>query len=75
MLFMFLPEGTPCAYGELRLIGGTNELEGRLEVCIDGQFGSICDDFWSVADANTACLQMGFAGVGKHTQIIIITVH
>ena len=61
----FLLGGAICTYGDLRLTGGANELEGLLEVCIDDQWGSICDNFWTTNDANVACQQLGFAGVGQ----------
>ena len=54
-----------CELGELRLAGGAvNATTGLLEICIDGMWGSICDDQWTNDDANVACFQLGFAGAG-----------
>lgn len=53
-----------CTEGELRLVGGAHEREGRIEICLYGVWGTICDDYWSTADANVACKQLGFGNTG-----------
>ena len=37
------------------MVGGTNDNEGRVEVCLNGQWGTVCDDFWGTVDAQVAC--------------------
>jgi len=51
-----------CADGDIRLRGGTTASEGRVEICDNHAWGTVCDDFWGAPDANVVCRQLGFSG-------------
>ena len=50
-----------CSDGGIRLIGGTRPHEGRVEVCLNSRWGTVCDDAWGTLDASVACRQLGYS--------------
>ena len=62
----FIGESCNCTNGDIRLADGDTKFEGRVELCINGVWGTICDNFWSDLDAAVVCRQLGFGPTGQH---------
>ena len=66
------PIGERCAgsEGSIRLMDGSDEQEGRVEICADADtgdntpasWGTVCDDYWTNEDADVACMALGYEG-------------
>ena len=52
-------EPNNCNEGDVRLVNGTVENQGRLEVCTGGVWGTVCSSGFSRAAAYVACKQLG----------------
>lgn len=55
----------PCADGAVQLIGDSRYSEfGRIEVCLNETWGTICDTHWDFTDASVLCKELGFSDHG-----------
>ena len=49
-----------CSDGDLKLVGGDSESEGRLEVCFNKRWGTVNGNGWTQIDTRVACKELGF---------------
>ena len=52
--------------GEVRLVGGSNETEGTVEVCYNKTWGMVSGLGWGEEDARVTCRQLHFSVEGMY---------
>ena len=53
-------------------MGGTVLSEGRVEMCYENRWGTVCDDLWGISDARVACRQLGFLSYGMLCNLYLL---
>ena len=61
-MLYFFPDN--CTHGEIRLVNGQTESEGRIEVCVNGLWGTVASPGWNTADARVVCRQLNYTNAG-----------
>ena len=60
-----LARGNECSDDSLRLRGSSVARQGRVEICVEGRWGTVCDTGWDSRDAGVVCRQLGYPSLGK----------
>ena len=55
--------------GELALVEGETEWEGRLEICFGRRWGTVGIDGWTEVNSQVVCNDLGYYFTGMHTQV------
>ena len=53
-----------CTDGSIILVGGNKPNEGRVEICVNGSWGTVCDSSFDLHDAEAACKRIGYSQLG-----------
>ena len=62
-----------CEDGDVRLVDGSTQYEGRVEVCINKVWGTVCSSrrysfstnyYWGTPDSKVVCRQLGYMELG-----------
>ena len=57
--------------GAIRLQGGSSSREGRVEVCVSNEWGTVCDQIWDDTDASVVCRQLRMSSDGMLNTITV----
>ena len=67
---------TQCNHGEVRLVNGSVPNEGRVEVCVNSIWGTVCDvQEWGNEDAEVICRQLGYTPSGNYNMTSTNVMH
>ena len=56
-------DATPqCNNSDIRLVNGSNANEGRVEMCVDDHWFTVCSHSWTIYEAALVCKKLGVNG-------------
>ena len=60
----------PCTNGAVRLMGGFSPYNGRVEICYNNQWGTVCNKSFTNIDASVVCTQLGYPVIGDNKLLL-----
>ena len=60
LVCLSVQSSSSCLDGAVRLSGAGDASLGRVEICVNNQWGTICDSGWDNSEARVVCRQLGF---------------
>ena len=55
-----------CSDGDVRLVDGRTPNEGRVEICFNRTWGTVCRSGFGQLDASVVCQQLGYSRLSKY---------
>ena len=59
-------EPSNCTDYDVSLAEGATANEGKIKVCLNHFWGTVCDGYLDTTDASVLCRQLGFPSLGIH---------
>ena len=54
----------------MRLVNGYSASDGRLEICVNKKWGTVCDEKFGSEEANTICGALGYKSSGRQPPVL-----
>ena len=80
-MLIFVNHSAPCTDKDVRLVNSYSQSHdhyGRVEVCIGGTWGTVCNNNWDNNDASVVCRQLGYVPHGMKNftcKLVILYFH
>ena len=65
-IFITTGSNGDCTNGDVRVLNGSASYEGRVEVCVNGEWSTVCGDSWGYNEAYVVCNQTGYGNTSKN---------
>ena len=73
--FTALSQHISCKSDDVRLVGGIISSEGKVEVCYNNEWSTVCRNSWDDHAAKVVCRELGYTIDGKHNYNITMFNH